>query len=48
MSPHLVSPLISIDGSHEKKEEKKNRREKEHKREGKKEQEWVVGGVGDA
>lgn len=49
MSPHLVSPLISIDGSHEKKEEeKKNRREREHKREGKKEQEWVVGGVGDA
>lgn len=48
MSPHIVSPLISIDGSHEKKEEEKNRREKEHKREGKKEQEWVVGGVGDA
>lgn len=48
MSPHIVSPLISIDGSHEKKEEKKNRREKEHKRESKKEQEWVVGGVGDA
>lgn len=23
MSPHLVSPLISIDGSHEKKEEEK-------------------------